>query len=197
MVRQGKTPLLDAEQTRHLLDSIPLANVVGLRDRAIIGTMVFSLARVGAVAAMNVEDYYTSGQLRFFRLHDKGSKVHQVPAHHNAIIYVGEYLDAAGLWNQFNAPLFQAAGPGKQLTGRRLSSNKMLEMVKRLAKAAGLPATTCCHTFRATGITNYLENGGQLEKARQMAAHQSSQTTRLYDRRGDKVTLDEIERIRI
>ena len=197
VVRQGKTPLLDAEQTRHLLDSIPLNNIVGLRDRAIIGTMVFSLARVGAVAAMSVGDYYLSGQLRFFRLHEKGGKIHQVPAHHNAVIYVGEYLDAAGLWNQFNAPLFQAAGPNKQLTGHPLSANKILEMVKRRARSAGLPPTTCCHTFRATGITNYLSNGGDVENARQIAAHQSSQTTRLYDRRGDQVTLDEIERIRI
>ena len=166
VVRQGKTPLLDAEQTRHLLDSIPLANIVGLRDRAIIGTMVFSFARVGAVAAMNVGDYYLSGQLRFFRLHEKGGKIHQVPAHHNAVIYVGEYLDAAGLWNQFNAPLSQAAGPNKHLTGRPLSANKVLEMVKRRARSAGLPPTTCCHTFRATGITNYLSNGGDVENAR-------------------------------
>ena len=68
-------------------------------------------------------------------------------------------------------------------------------MIKRGAKAAGLPETACCHTFRATGITAYLNNGGTLEKARAIAAHESSQTTRLYDRTSDELTLDEIERI--
>ena len=68
-------------------------------------------------------------------------------------------------------------------------------MIKRRARAAGLPETACCHTFRATGITAYLSNGGTLEKARQIAAHESSQTTRLYDRTSDELTLDEIERI--
>ena len=197
IVREGKTPLLDAEQTRHLLDSIPLHNVVGRRDRAIIGTMVFSFGRIGAVVGMNVGDYYMSGRHRMFRLQEKGGKVHQMPAHHHAIDYVEDYLDAAGLWGQQQAPLFQAVDNRKQLTGNRLDRKKALEMIKRRARAAGLPETTCCHTFRATAITTYLLNGGDVENARQMAAHQSSQTTRLYDRRGDQVTLDEIERIRI
>ena len=70
-------------------------------------------------------------------------------------------------------------------------------MIKRRARGAGLPETTCCHTFRATAITTYLLNGGDVENARQMAAHQSSQTTRLYNRWGNQFTLDEIERIRI
>ena len=197
IVRQGKTPLLDAEQTRHLLDSIPLHNIVGLRDRAIIGTMVFSFGRVGAVCAMDVRDYYVSGRHRMFRLHEKGGKVHQIPAHHSAVDYVEDYLDAADLWIRPQAPLFQAANTSKQLTGGRLHRTDVFRMIKRRAQAAGLPDTTCCHTFRATAITTYLLNGGDVENARQMAAHQSSQTTRLYDRRGDQVTLDEIERIRI
>ena len=71
----------------------------------------------------------------------------------------------------------------------------VLRMVKRRARAAGLPETTCCHTFRATGIRAYLENGGTLEKAQQIAAHQSPCTTKLYDRPNDEVTLEEVERI--
>ena len=197
MVRQGKTPLLDDEQIRHLLDSIPLANIVGLRDRAIIGTMVFSFGRVGAVCAMDVRDYYLSGRHRMFRLHEKGRKVHQMPAHHNAVDYVENYLDAAGLWNQPQSPLFQTANTRKQLTGTRVNRTDVFQMIKRRARGAGLPETTCCHTFRATAITTYLLNGGNVENARQMAAHQSSQTTRLYNRWGNQFTLDEIERIRI
>ena len=137
IVREGKTPLRDAEQTRHLLDSIPLHNVVGRRDRAIIGTMVFSFGRIGAVVGMNVGDYYMSGRHRMFRLHEKGGKVHQMPAHHHAIDYVEDYLDAAGLWGQQQAPLFQAVDNRKQPTGNRLDRKKALEMIKRRARAAG------------------------------------------------------------
>ncbi len=159
--------------------------------------MVFSFGRVGAVCAMDVRDYYQSGRHRMFRLHEKGGKVHQMPARHSAVDYVEDYLDAADLWNQPQTPLFQAANTRKQLTGSRLHRTDVFQIIKRRARAAGLPETTCCHTFRATAITTYLLNGREVENARQMVAHQSSQTTRLYDRRADQVTLDEIERIRI
>jgi integrase len=67
----------------------------------------------------------------------------------------------------------------------------------RRGKAAALPYSTCCHTFRATGITTYMQNGGTLEHAQQIAAHESPRTTKLYDRTQDEISLDEVERIRI
>ncbi len=78
-----------------------------------------------------------------------------------------------------------------------MSSTDVLRMIKRRAAEAGLPRTTCCHTFRATGITAYLENGGTIEKAQRIAAHESPKTTKLYDRTSDRITLDEIGRIAI
>jgi integrase len=69
-------------------------------------------------------------------------------------------------------------------------------MIKRRAKVAGLPYSTCCHTFRATGITAYMQNGGTLEHAQQIAAHQSPRTTKLYDRTKDEISLEEVERIK-
>ena len=197
IVRRGKTPVLDASQTRELLDSIPLDQVVGQRDRALIAVMLYAFGRVGAVVAMNVEDYYLSGRRRMFRLKEKGGKDHAVPAHHHATEYVEDYLDAAGLWANPKVPLFQSVDRQGQLTGRRLDRKNTLQMVKRRAKSAELPETTGCHTFRATAITTYRQNGGSLENARVMAAHASSQTTRLYDHSSDEITLDEIERIRI
>ena len=68
-------------------------------------------------------------------------------------------------------------------------------MIKRRAAAAELPPSTCCYTFRATGITAYLSNGGTLEHTQRIAGHASPQTTKLYDRTADTVTADEIERI--
>jgi integrase/recombinase XerD len=84
-----------------------------------------------------------------------------------------------------------------RLTANRLTANDVLRMIKRRAAAVGLPVGTCCHTFRATGITAYLENGGTIENAQNIAAHESPRTTKLYDRTSDEITLDEIERIAI
>lgn len=197
VVKQGKTPVLSPEETRQLLDSINVETIAGLRDRALIGVMVFSLARVSAVVQMNVEDYFLKGRRGWFRLHEKGGKYHEVPAHHNAEAYVDAYLAAAGIGGQKKTPLFRSLNPKRQLTGKRLIRQRVLDMVKRRAHRAGLPENICCHTFRATGITAYLQNGGTIETAQRIAAHASPRTTKLYDRRNDELTLDEIERIMI
>ncbi len=75
--------------------------------------------------------------------------------------------------------------------------NDVLRMIKRRAEGVGLPSSTCCHTWRATGITAFLENGGTIENAQAIAAHESPRTTKLYDRTSDEITLDEVERIAI
>ena len=146
---------------------------------------------------MRVEDYYESGKRAWIRLHEKGGKRHQVPAHHNAQDYLEEYLDRAGIRSDRKGLLFRALNRQGELTDKPLSRHKVLAMIKRRARAAGLPSSTCCHTFRATGITAYLENGGTIENAQAIAAHESPRTTKLYDRTQDEITLDEVERIAI
>ena len=198
VVKKGKTPVLQASQARQLLDSIDTSTIVGLRDRAIIATMVYSFARVGAVVAMNKEDYFQNGKRWWLRLHEKGGKRHEVPAHHNAEEYLDAYLEAAKSENWLKkTPLFRTLSREKSLTEARLTRTDVLRMVKRRAEDALLPDSTCCHTFRATGITAYLENGGTIENAQAIAAHESPRTTKLYDRTSDEITLDEIERILI
>jgi integrase/recombinase XerD len=85
-----------------------------------------------------------------------------VPAHHLAEAYLDAYLEAAKL-DDPKAPLFQSVDRARRLTGQALQRREVLAMIKRRAAAAGLPPSTCCHTFRATGITTYLTNGGTLE----------------------------------
>jgi site-specific recombinase XerD len=195
-VKRGKTPVLTPDEARQLLDSIDTATLIGLRDRALIAVMVYSFARVSASLGMKVEDYYTEGRRAWFRLHEKGGKRHDVPAHHNAENYLDAYLEAAGIASEKKSPLFRsAAGKTHKLTDRPMDPNDALRMIKRRAKAIGLPGNVCCHTFRATGITAYLENGGTIEKAQQIANHESPKTTKLYDRTSDQITLDEVERI--
>jgi len=197
VIKQGKTPVLTQGEAQALFAAIDTSTIACLRDRALIGVMVYSFARIGAVLGMNVEDYCQRGNRWWLRLHEKGGKHHEVPVHHKAEEYLDAYLQAAGIAGQKNQPLFRSIGARRLLTCRRLVPRDALAMIKRRAKDANLGDEVCCHTFRATGITNYLENGGTIEKAQQIANHESPRTTKLYDRTNDQVSLDEIERIQI
>jgi integrase len=186
------------ETEREEKDGKKTADIVGLRDRALIATMVFSFARISAVVSMKVKDYYPNGKRWWLRLHEKGGKFHELPAHHQAEEYLDAYITVAGIAEDDKGPLFRTAPrTTRRLTRKPLSRRNALHMVERRARAAGLQERICCHTFRATGKTAYLQNGGTIEKAQQVAAHESPKTTKLYDRTNDEVTLDEIERIRI
>ena len=209
VVKKGKTPVLNADEARQLLDSIPIMEIdevtgqpdparpilIGLRDRALVAVMVFSFARINAALGMKVEDYYTEGRRAWFRLHEKGGKRHEVPAHHNAEDYVDAYIAAAGIAAEKKSPLFRSIDRHRNLTDRPMHRNDALRMIKQRAKAIGLPEKICNHTFRATGITAYRANGGTLEKAQEIANHASPKTTKLYDRTSDQITLDEVEKI--
>ena len=105
-----------------------------------------------------------------------------MPAHHNAEKYTDEYLQAAGIGQDKKTPLFRSVDKHRQLTSNPMARTDVLRMIKRRAEDADLPSTTCCHTFRATGITAYLENGGTIENAQAIAAHESPRTTKLYER---------------
>ena len=195
VVTKGATPVLSPAEARKLLERIDTGSLTGLRDRALLSVMLYSFARVSAVLGMRRQDYFGQGSRGWLRLHEKGGKRHDVPAHHRAAAALDEYVEAAGL-EEPKAALFQSMDPsGRRLTGRPLERRVVLAMIKRRAAAAGLPPSTCCHTFRATGITAYLSNGGTLEHAQQIAGHASPKTTKLYDRTADTITVDEIERI--
>lgn len=193
--KRGKTPVLKADEARLLLDSIKIDSIVGLRDRALLGIMCYTFARVSAVVHMKTDDYYQQGKRWWIRLHEKGGKRHEVPAHHNAEAYIDGYLDAARIREEKKSPLFRSVDVHRKITENAMTRTDVFRMIKRRAVAAGLPSSTCCHTFRATGITAYLENGGTIENAQAIAAHESPRTTKLYDRTGDEITLDEVERI--
>ena len=195
VVTKGATPVLSPAEARKLLASIDTGTLAGLRDRALLSVMLYSFARVSAVLGMRRQDYFGQGSRGWLRLHEKGGKRHDVPAHHRAAAALDAYVEAGGL-EEPKAALFQTVDPaGRRLTGRALDRRLVLAMIKRRAAAAGLPPSTCCHTFRATGITAYLSNGGTLEHAQQIAGHASPKTTKLYDRTADTVTVEEIERI--
>jgi integrase len=130
------------------------------------------------------------------RLHEKGGKHHEMPTHHTLQENLDAYIEAAGIGEHRKGPLFRsAAGRTGRLTDQAMSRADAFRMIGRRAEAAGVATRIGCHSWRARGITAYLENGGLLEHAQQMAAHASARTTKLYDRRGEAISLDEVERI--
>jgi site-specific recombinase XerD len=198
VVRRGKTPVLDAAEARRLIDAIDTTTVIGLRDRALIGLMVYSFARIGAAIGMRVEDVYTQNRRLWVRLHEKGGRRHAMPCHHNLETYLHEYIEGAALASDPKALLFQSYSRATgQLTGNPLPQANAYAMIQRRARAVGITTNIGNHTFRATGVTAYLKNGGTLERAAAMANHASTRTTQLYDRRSDEVSLDEVERVAI
>lgn len=195
-VKKGKTPVLTAEEARALLDSIDPSSPIGLRDRALIALMVYTFARVGAALKMRIEDVYVQGRRTWVRLHEKGGKRHEMPCHHNLDAYLHAYIEGTGLAGDDKGYLFRTArGRTRRLTTEPMRQPDAYRMITRRAHAAGIWTRIGNHSFRATGITEYLKNGGKLEVAQHMAAHESSRTTGLYDRRDDQVSLDEVERI--
>jgi site-specific recombinase XerD len=197
-VKRGKTPVLDPAEARTLLDSIDITKPAGLRDRALIGLMVYSFARIGAALSMKVEDVYVQNRRLWVRLHEKGGKRHEMPCHHNLETYLHAYIDGCALAGDPKGPLFRTIGRGTDtLTTTPLPQANAYAMIRRRAAGADIATKIGNHTFRATGITAYLKNGGTLERAAIMANHASTRTTQLYDRRRDDVSLDEVERILI
>ncbi|MGF6939330.1 site-specific recombinase XerD [Paraburkholderia sp. UCT70] len=199
--KKGKTPVLDAAEARQLLDSIDVTTPIGLRDRALIALMVFSFARVGAALAMRVDDVYVQQRRLWVRLLEKGGKRHAMPCHHTLEAYLHAYLEhlsGTGIAGDPKGPLFRTIARGTgQLSETPLPQANAYAMVRRRALAAGIGTAIGNHTFRATGITAYLSNGGTLENAAAMANHASTRTTQLYDRRRDDISLDEVERIHV
>ena len=119
-----------------------------------------------------------------------------MPAHHKLEEYLDAYIQAARIGDDKKGMLFRTiSGRRKQLSENPMLPADVFRMIRRRAKESGISAPIGCHTFRAIGITNYLENGGTLENAQAMAAHSSPRTTKLSDRTSDEITLDEVERI--
>ena len=198
VVKIGRTPVLEPAEARALLEGIDTSTPMGLRDRALIGLMVFSFARVGAALGMTVDNVFTQGRRLWVRLQEKGGKTHVMPCHHSLEGYLHAYLEGAGIAGDGKGPLFRTVGRGTaRLTRTPLPQANAYAMIRRRAAAAGIGTRVGNHSFRATGITAYLKAGGTLENAAAMANHASTRTTQLYDRRQDAISLDEVERIRL
>lgn len=195
--RTGKAPVLFEEDARALFDAIDTSSVLGLRDRALLGCMTYAFLRVGAVTRLRVKDYAGGGRQATLAVLEKGGKWQRLPCHHQLAEDLDAYLEAASIAGDKDGPLFRRGrGRGGALTDQPISRVGVLGLVKKHAAAAGLPTTLSPHSFRATGITNYLANGGTLETAAAIAGHASPETTQLYNRNHERICQAELERIR-
>ena len=204
VVRTGQTPILSTAEARRFLRWLPARTITELRDRALIATLAYAFARISAAVALDVRDVHVRDSRWHLRLSEKGGKIIDVPCHHNLEAWLREYMEAGGLQQQPYAPLFRAVdrrGSEVRLSERRLNRRRALEAVSRRAEQAhkaGVIGTwaLCAHSFRAIGITAYLEHpDARVEVAQYLAGHAKTETTRLYDRRAETISLDEIERI--
>ena len=196
---EGKTPEITVAHARKLLASIDTSHVVGLRDRAIIGILIYTASRAGAVAALRRGSFYHAGEQWMLHFEGKGGKSREIPVRHDLEQMLFAYIDAAGLRHApKDAAVFRTAQrKTRQLTRTRVSAIDISRLVKRRLKDAGLPSRLSPHSFRVTTITDLLEQGVPLEDVQQLAGHADPRTTRLYDRRQKKITRNIVERISI
>ena len=198
-VIDGKTPEITVSQARQLLASIDTSNTVGLRDRTIICTLIYTAARAGAVARLRLQDFYHTENQYCLHFLDKGGKSREIPVRHDLERYIREYIQAAGLENAPKAsPLFRTAiRKEKRLTETSTTGHDVCRMVKRRIKQAGLPERLSPHSFRVATATDLLDQGVPLDEVQYLLGHSDPRTTRLYDRREKCVTRNIVERISI
>ena len=199
LVRESsRTPVFEPAEIAAFLASIKPNTLKGIRDKAIFSVLLYSWCRVSALTSLKVADYYERSGQRWLRFQEKRGREHELPVHSKAREAIDRWLEACGSCLNPEAPLFPAFAKDRdRLSFRPLNRRSVLKLVERQAEATGILKKVCCHSFRATGITEYMNRGGTIDLAQRIAGHQSSTTTKIYDRSRDRLTLEEIERVSI
>jgi integrase/recombinase XerD len=199
LVRESShTPVFEEAEIVAFLDSITANSLKDIRDKALFCVLLYSWCRVSALTNLSVADYYERSGTRWLRFQEKRGKEHEVPVHSNAKEAVDLWLERSYLASNPSAPLFPSFGKNREtIELRRLDRRSVLKLVEKRAKTSGILKRVCCHSFRATGVTEYMNSGGTIEIAQRIAGHTSPSTTRIYDRSGDQLTIEEIERVQI
>lgn len=193
---KAHTPIFETDEMRDFLDGIKRISLIDIRDKALFSTMFYTWARVSAVVALTVDDYFLRKGDRWLRLQEKRGKIHEVPVHEEARKAIDDWLKAAEIGGRPLCPLFPAFCRSRELfEPRPMTRINVWKLVKSRARAIGLEKLIGCHSFRATGLTEYMNAGGQLDIAQGIAGHAQLSTTKLYDRSQDRVTIAEIQRV--
>ena len=196
---KGKTPEITVEQARTLLASIRLEDIASLRDRAIVSTLIYTAARIGAVAGLKIGSLAHDGGQALLRFLEKGGKVRDIPLRDDLTLHLTAYLEAAGLRSApGDGPFFRRLHrKARVLSDLSMTADDMGRMIKRRMSEIGLPAPLSPHSFRVATITDLLSQGVPLEDVQHLAGHADPRTTRLYDRRQKRVTRSIVDKISV
>jgi integrase/recombinase XerD len=161
--------------------------------------MVFTAARAGAIARLRLKHFSHDGSQWTLRFDEKGGKSREIPVRHDLEQFILDYVKAAELTHALgDTPLFRSAcRKTGRLTSNGVTGADLCRMVKRRLKDAGLPSRLSPHSFRVFTVTDLLNQGVPLEAVQYLAGHSDPRTTRLYDRRQQRVTRNIVERISV
>ena len=197
--REGRTPEISIPQARHLFRSIDAGDVVGKRDRALLGVLAYTGARINAVAGLRLGDFQDHGEQRLLRFAEKGGKERQIPVRHDLEAWLRDYIESAGIADEpKSSALFRPAeGSRARLADRFYTAHSMRQMFTRRLKEASLPELLSPHSFRVLVVTDLLSQDVPLEDVQYLAGHSDPRTTQIYDRRKRRVSRNIVERISI
>ena len=186
---EGSTPALGDAQARQLLEAPPADTLKGMRDRAILATLLYHGLRREELCGLRVKDLQSRQGVMHWRVHGKRAKIRYVPAHPASQRLVEAYLLAAGHGDDQDGPLFRPVKNNRSGEGldRALDPASIYRhVVRKYGLATGLEAEVsglCVHSLRATAATNALEHDSDIAKVQEWLGHATISTTRLYDRR--------------
>jgi integrase/recombinase XerD len=197
-VSKGATRVISSPEATVLLEGMDVSHVVGLRDRVLIAVMTYAFARVSAVVALAVEDYYPQKKHWWLKFHEKNGKVNEMPVTRSSPSISMRISTLPASRVRRKARCSAPHSVRRRCLHRARSRAPMRgAWCGDVQKMPGIPTAIGCHTFRATGLTDYLSNGGRIEVAQRMAGHSNAKTIGLYDRRSDDVSLAEVAKIGI
>ena len=193
----GMTPEITIPQARRLIASLDTTRDVGRRDRALLGTLITTGTRVGALARLRIGDLQEQDGYRILRFREKGGKERDIPVRSDLDEWLTAYLAGAGIENDpREAPLWRAAiNQAGTLTRSGLTTDGLRHLVKRRLAEAGLPRTLTPHSFRVMVVTDLLGQNVPIEQVQYLVGHSHPSTTQLYDRRRRRVARNVVDRI--
>lgn len=198
-IGEGKTPEISAAQSRRLLAVIDIETCIGIRDRAIVGILMWTGVRAGSIARLRRSDYYQVGEQSMLRFDEKRRRSREIPVRSDLSSFLREYIVVSDMTNAAkNASLFlTCAGKSDRFTENAMNGHDICRMVKRYVRRADLPNNLSPHSFRVAVATDLLDQGVPLADVQYLLGHADPRTTRLYDRRQKQVTRNIVERIRL
>ncbi len=188
---EGSTPALGDKQVRKLLDAPPADTLKGVRDRAILASLLYHGIRREELCTLRVKDIHSRQGVVHFRIEGKRSKIRFIPVNAGAQRMIEDYLALAGHRSDVDSALFRPVKNNRtgELNRHLDPASVYRNVVRKYGLETGISAEVnglCVHSLRATAATNALSHDCDIAKVQEWLGHSNVSTTRLYDRRKSK-----------